>query len=117
VSKHDAERDGYLPGKAPRAPGVPRLRAKYVPRPFTRRALHIFLHECAHIALLHVGKKPRHVEELEPEQWAFRKMRGHGIAVPRKSVRRAKRYVAYKIRQAERRGAKYIDAKAKKFAT
>jgi len=43
-------------------------------------------------------------------------MREHGIAVPRKSLRRAKRYVAYKIRQAERRGAKHIDAKAKKFA-
>jgi len=90
--------------------------AIYVPRPFTRRALHIFLHECAHIALNHVGKKPRHVEELEAEQWAFRKMREHGIAVPRKSLQRAKRYVAYKIRQAERRGAKHIDAKAKKFA-
>ena len=88
----------------------------HVPRPFTRRALHIFLHECAHIALNHVGKKPRHVEELEAEQWAFRKMREHGIAVPRKSLRRAKQYVAYKIRQAERRGAKHIDAKAKKFA-
>src|SRR5260370_29869582 len=88
----------------------------HVPPPFPRRALHISLHECAHIALNHVGKKPRHVEELEAEQWAFRKMREHGIAVPRKSSRRAKRYVAYKIRQAERRGAKHIDAKAKKFA-
>lgn len=94
----------------------PRSGEIHVPRPFTRRALHIFLHECAHVALGHIGKKPRHVEELEAEQWAFRKMRAHGIAVPRKSLQRAKRYVAFKIRQAERRGAKHIDANAKKFA-
>jgi hypothetical protein len=36
-----------------------------VPRPRTRKALCVFLHECAH-AHLHGGKrKPRHVEEWE----------------------------------------------------
>ena len=88
------------------------------PRPVTRRALHVFLHECAHVALGHVGankaaqfgptlphvgpgptqaapgpkpaRKPRHVEEYEAERWAFDRMREAGIAVPRKSLRRAK---------------------------
>lgn len=95
-----------------------------VPRPVTRRALHIFLHECAHIVLGHVGtktspkqsKKPRHVEEFEAEQWAFDRMREAGISVPRKSLRRAKGYVAFKIRQALRRGAKTIDHDAQRWA-
>src|SRR6266699_651150 len=60
-----------------------------VPKPVTRRALHIYLHEIAHIVLNHVNKKPRHVEEFEAEQWAFRVMREEGIAVPRKSLTRA----------------------------
>ncbi|PJA14143.1 MAG: hypothetical protein CO113_12225 [Elusimicrobia bacterium CG_4_9_14_3_um_filter_62_55] len=94
-----------------------------VPRPVTRRALHVFLHECAHVALGHVGgnnaaqfgptlphvrpgaaqaapgprprRKPRHVEEYEAERWAFDRMREAGIAVPRKSLRRAKSYLAF----------------------
>jgi hypothetical protein len=61
-----------------------------VPHPVTRRALCIYLHECAHIHLNHTGKKPRHVEELEAEQWAIARMREAGIAVPRKSTQRAK---------------------------
>lgn len=88
-----------------------------VPRPVTRRALHIFLHECAHIVLGHVGdkinpkpsRKPRYIEEFEAEQWAFDRMREAGIPVPRRSLIRAKGYVALKIRQAKRRGAKSID--------
>jgi len=112
-----------------------------VPRPVTRRALHIFLHECAHIALGHVKtaqfapmlphggpgpapaaslprirRKPRHVEEYEAEQWAFDRMRESGIPIPRKSLRRAKSYVVYKIRQARRRGAKVIDKDAQRWA-
>lgn len=114
------------------------------PRPVTRRSLHIFLHECAHIALGHVRanttpqfgptlptvglipaqiaiapkpkRKPRHVEEFEAERWAFDRMREAGIPVPRKSLNRAKGYVAYKIRQAQRRGAKTIDAAALRWA-
>jgi len=115
-----------------------------VPRPVTRRALHVFLHECAHVALGHVrgnkaaqfgptlphvgpgsteaapgpkpARKPRHVEEYEAERWAFDRMREAGIPVPRKSMRRAKSYVAYKIRQARRRWAKIIDQDAQRWA-
>ena len=115
-----------------------------VPRPLTRRALHVFLHECANVALGHVrgnkvaqfgptlphvgpgpaqaapwpkpGRKSRHVEEYEAERWAFARMRESGIPVPRKSMRRAKSYVAYKIRQARRRGAKTIDQEAQRWA-
>ena len=91
-----------------------------VPRPITRRALHVFLHECAHVALGHVGggrgRQPRHVEEFEAERWAFDRMRAAGIPVPRKSLRRAKSYVAYKIRQARRRGAKTVDQEAQRWA-
>lgn len=88
------------------------------PRPVTRKALYIFLHECAHAILKHShnGKVPRHVEEMEAEQWAHAKMREHGIAVPRSMTRRAKQYVARKIEQAKRRGAKRIDPKARAFA-
>ena len=88
------------------------------PKPVTRKALYIWLHECAH-AHLHnksSGPKIRHVEEFEAEQWAHAKMREHGIPVPRVMTERAKAYVARKIRQAEKRGAKRIDPAARKFA-
>jgi hypothetical protein len=87
------------------------------PRPVTRKALYIFLHECAH-AHLHRDRKPKaHVREMEAEQWAHKRMREHGIAVPRDMTQRAKEYVGRKIRQAQRSGAKRIDAKARRFAT
>ncbi|MCV9964327.1 hypothetical protein OIU34_20785 [Pararhizobium sp. BT-229] len=89
------------------------------PRPVTRKSLYIWLHECAH-AHLHFGKggkrKPRHVEEMEAEQWAHARMRKHGIAVPRSMTTRAQAYVGRKIKQAEARGAKKIDPAAKRFA-
>jgi hypothetical protein len=88
------------------------------PCPVTRRAMHIFLHDVAH-AVLHAGRthKPRHVEELEAEQWAFAKMWELGVAVPAKALVRARRYVARKIKQAEGFGrAKHIDPKARAFA-
>ena len=87
-----------------------------VPKPFTRKALYIFLHECAHMTLHYQSHKPRHVEEMEAEQWAHLKMREAGIPVPRAMTKRAKEYVAYKIHQAERRGAKHIDPRARKFS-
>jgi RES domain-containing protein len=88
------------------------------PRPITRKALYVFLHECAHAMLghSHKSKVPRHVEEMQAEQWAHAKMRKHGVAVPRSMTRSAKQYVAYKIRQATQRGAKHIDPKARAFA-
>ena len=87
------------------------------PKPITRKALYIFLHECGH-ANLHDGKRlKRHVEEMQAEQFAHEKMREHGIAIPRAMTKRAKQYVTRKITQAQRRGAKRIDPTAKKFAS
>lgn len=90
------------------------------PRPATRKALYIFLHECGHFALGHLPKgssgKPRHREEYEAERFAIEKMRLGGIPVPAKMVQRAKRYVAWKIRQAVRRGAKEVDREAQAWA-
>lgn len=87
------------------------------PRPITRKALYIFLHECAH-AHLHWPQrnKTRHVEEMEAEKWAHEKMRENGVAVPRVMTKRAKQYVRRKIRQALARGAKRIDPEARRFA-
>lgn len=87
------------------------------PRPVTRRALHIFLHECGHAHLHFNGKKQkRYIEEYQAEQFAFEIMRKEGIAIPRQSLERAKRYVARKIKQAEVRGAKSIDPDVRKWA-
>jgi len=87
------------------------------PRPRTRKSLYIFLHECAHAHLHHHrGKEPRHVQEMQAEKWAHEKMRENRVAVPRVMTTRAKAYIAHKIRQAERRGAKAINAEARAFA-
>jgi len=90
----------------------------HAPKPTTRKALYIFLHECAHAHLGHAhnGKAPRHVEEMEAEQWAHEKMRENDIPVPRSMTKRAKAYVGRKIRQAEARGAKHIDPAARRYA-
>jgi hypothetical protein len=82
----------------------------------TRKQLYILAHECAHVALNHHGKKPKHVQELEAEQWAHAALRRHGVAVPRSMTKRAKEYVGRKIRQAKVRGAKNIDRAAAAFA-
>lgn len=94
----------------------PRERWIKVPPPTTRRRLYIFAHECGHVALNHVGKKPRHRQEYEAERWAHDALRRHGIAVPKKSTARAKKYVRQKIRQAIDRGAKHIDQEAAKWS-
>jgi hypothetical protein len=86
------------------------------PRPVTRRALYVFLHECGHAHLHLDGRKKRHVEEMEAEKFAHEKMREHGIAVPRKETKEAKRYVARQIRKAIARGAKRIDPEVRRFA-
>jgi hypothetical protein len=86
------------------------------PRPFTRKALYIFLHECAHF-VLHVNtREPKHVRELEAEKWAHQRMRDAGIAVPRSMTTRAKHHVPHKVLQAMRRGAERIDPAARRFA-
>ncbi len=91
------------------------------PEGATRRQLYILAHECAHVALGHgsikgKSRKPRHVEEMEAEQWAHDALRRYGVPVPRAMTVRAKRYVARKIRQAEARGAKRIDPAARKYS-
>lgn len=86
------------------------------PKPRTRRALHIYLHEVAHAVLHANSRKASHVQEYEAETWAFRVMREEGIAVPRKSLEKARAYVRRKIDMAVRRGAKRIDAAAKDWS-
>jgi hypothetical protein len=93
------------------------LKEIVAPRPVTRKSLYIFLHECAHAHLHPDGHKvPTHVKEMEAEKWAHQKMREHGIPVPRTMTKRAKRYVARKIKQAVRAGAESIDPSARRFA-
>ncbi len=67
------------------------------PWPATRRALHVYLHEVAHVVLEHFHDRPMHVQEYEAEQWAFAVMRAEGVAIPRASLERAKAYVAHTI--------------------
>ncbi len=86
------------------------------PRPTTRRRLYVWAHECAHVALGHNDRLPVHREEYEAERWAAAALRRYGVPVPRKETRRAKRYVAHKIRMAERRGAKRIDPEARAWS-
>jgi hypothetical protein len=87
------------------------------PRPITRKSIQIFLHECAHAHQHTDGKRrPRHVEELEAEEWSLAKMREHGIPIPRIVMRRARENVGWTIQKAERGGAKRIDPRARKFA-
>ncbi len=82
------------------------------PLPSTRRRLYILAHECGHVACGHLGARsgqPRHREEYEAERYAHAAMRRHGICISRKSTENAKKYVARKIEQAIRRGAKKLD--------
>ena len=83
----------------------------------TRKRLYILAHECGHVVLNHRGrKKPRYVEEYEAEQYAIETLRKHDVAVPADMLKRAKAYVARKIRQAEARGAKSIDSKIRAWS-
>jgi hypothetical protein len=52
----------------------------------------------------------------KPRGGAHEKMREHGVAVPRDMTRRAKSYVARKIEQAKRCGAKRINREAARYA-
>ena len=84
------------------------------PRPVTRRALHVWLHECAHAEGIGKGQA-RHVEEMLVEKRAHRMMRAAGVPVSKKSLEEGKRHVAWEIVQAERAGAK-ISAEAVRYA-
>lgn len=85
------------------------------PKPVTRRALQVWLHECAHAHNIGKGEK-RQVEEMMAEQWSYAPMREAGVPVPRKSTNNGKRHIANRIDMAVRRGAKKIDAEAMAFA-
>ena len=74
-----------------------RSRRICAPRPLTRRALHVYLHEVAHVVLEHFHDRPVHQREYEAEDWAFSVMKAEGIAVPFASLERAKAYVAEQI--------------------
>jgi hypothetical protein len=86
------------------------------PRPVTRQALQVFLHECAHYTLDHRSNRPLYLEEYEAEVWSFARMREAGIPVPRESLKAAKRSVAAAIETALARGMKRIESKAARFA-
>ncbi len=80
----------------------------------TRKQLYILAHECGHVALKHGRRGKKHIHELEAEQWAHAALRRYGIAVPRSMTKRAKKYVAQKIRQAGPRAK--INPAARKYA-
>lgn len=91
----------------------------HAPRPFTRKALQIYLHECAHVALGHCdhNRLKRYEREFQAEQQSFAWMREAGIPVPRASVRRAKFYVASTVNSARRRrNAKPVAAHISRWA-
>lgn len=105
-----------LTGYAWCRPGTKMFGKLSAPRPFTRKSLYIFLHECAHFALHADGKRrKRYIEEMEAEQWAHERMRAAGIAVPRAMTRRAKGYVRRKMMQAFIRGAKRFEPEVLKY--
>lgn len=85
------------------------------PRPVTRRALHVYLHEIAHVVLEHKHERPAYIQEYEAELWAFEVMRGEGIAIPERCIIRAKANVADEIGRATRAGHE-IDEAAQLFA-
>ncbi len=89
-----------------------------VPKPKTLLTLHIYLHECGHVHCGHFKRdgKSRHRQEYEAEVYAFEAIEAEGLEPDPRSVERAKKYVRYKIRQAVRRRAKYIDGEAMGFA-
>jgi len=87
----------------------------FIPKPTTRRRLYVVAHEAGHVALNHSGNKPQHRKEYEAEKYAHDALRRHGISVPKKETQRGKRYVARKISQALRRGAKTIDRESFKW--
>jgi len=85
------------------------------PKPVTRKALYIYLHECAHFHLRHRGWKSRYMEEFEAEQWAHEKMREAEVPIPREMTQRARDYIWDRILQAIGQGTMSIDRRAVEF--
>jgi hypothetical protein len=69
-----------------------------VPRPTGRKALYLYLHECAHIKLKHNAPRDTWQEELEAELWAHKVMKKENISVPWCMTARAINYVHFKAR-------------------
>ena len=87
-----------------------------IPNPTGKISFMVALHEIGHCVLGDL--KPRHYEEYRAEKWAIDKARELGFSVPQRWIKRAKRYVAFKIRQALRRRGhwKNINKEASRFA-
>lgn len=80
-----------------------------VPYPCSRQRLYILAREVGHIALKHLGKKPRHREQYEAERYAHDALKRYKIAVPKVSTQKAKNTVARQIYTALVLGARTID--------
>ena len=93
------------------------------PRPVTRKSLHVYLHEIAHLVLhgssvdgIPKKRTKRYIEEYQAEVQALDWMREWGIPISQDVRREAKRHVAYCIRKAVNRGAQNIDPAVLRFA-
>lgn len=99
------------------------------PRPKTRKALYVYLHECAHFVLhnpVHAiinseGRKrkrrsweyepghPKYIWEYQAEMWAHEAMRKYGVTVSKEITAEAKAYVRRRLNEAVRGGLLEID--------
>ena len=73
------------------------------PKPLTRRALHVWLHECHHCTHVY-SKFPSYYAEYQCEMFATRTMEAAGIKVHEKSIESAKSYVRKRVEQNVRSG-------------
>jgi hypothetical protein len=73
----------------------------WAPRPDSRAALLVYLHECAHFAL-HGDDvyRPHYLSEYQAESWAIARMRKAGIAVPYQSLFWGRSRIAFLIARA-----------------
>jgi hypothetical protein len=108
------------------------LTAMLVPRPRTRDALYVYLHECAHFHLKHFnacdtldprlrlaysgnGNLSMAHEEYEAERWAINVMRKEGLSVSKKMLKEAKKYVKSCLGKSTKRHS--VDATTPKFVS
>jgi hypothetical protein len=90
--------------------------AMLVPTPDNPEALYYYLHECAHIRLEHISRKPRYLEEYEATVWALSLMQEARIPIPHRVRRSTRSYLNERIDLAVAHGAKRIDPRAAAFA-
>ena len=72
------------------------------PKPITKKALLVWLHECGHIHYQHNRQTgdPRFVQEYLAETYALTIMKAEGIKVTRKMINESKIYISWRINQA-----------------